>query len=134
MPAETASRRSRYGLAALMLGAGTMHFVSPRFFDDLIPEAMPGTERAWVYGSGVAELVAGALTANRRTARLGAWTTFAVLLGVFPGNIYDSVQHPPTDGRGVASLVRLPLQLPLLWWAFRQARPPAGTGAPRTTP
>ena len=123
MPTEDRSRRlSRLGLAALMLGAGTMHFVSPRFFDELVPEALPGSERTWVHASGVAELVAGALLANRRTARVGAWATFAVLVGVYPGNIYDTIQHPPTDARGVVSLLRLPLQLPLFWWAWRHTR------------
>ncbi len=118
-----------------MLGAGVLHFTSPRFYDRLIPEVLPGSERAWVYGSGVAELVAGGLLTNRRTARMGAWVTFAVLLGVYPGNIYDAVRHPPTDGRGVVSLVRLPLQLPLLWWALRHTRanPGVGTALPTTT-
>ena len=118
-----------------MLGAGALHFTSPRFYEPLIPEVLPGSERAWVYGSGVAELVAGGLLANRRTARMGAWITFAVLLGVYPGNIYDALRHPPTDGRGVVSLVRLPLQLPLLWWALRHTRtnPGVGTELPTTT-
>lgn len=118
-----------------MVAAGVLHFTSPRFYEELIPDVLPGSERAWVYGSGVAELVAGGLLANRKTARLGAWVTFAVLLGVYPGNIYDAVRHPPTDGRGVASLLRLPLQLPLLWWALRHTRPGSGVGTepPATT-
>lgn len=113
-----------------MLGAGTMHFVSPRFFDELVPGSLPGSERAWVHASGVAELAAGALLANRRTSRVGAWATFAVLVGVYPGNIYDSVQHPPTDGRGVVSLLRLPLQFPLFLWALSHTR----RSEPKTRP
>lgn len=124
-PARVDQRR-RFGLAALMLGAGAMHFVSPRFFDELIPAALPGSERAWTYGSGIAELAAGALTLNRRTTHLGGWLTFAVLLGVYPGNIHDAISHPPTDAEGVARLVRLPLQIPLLWWALRHARAAEG--------
>lgn len=111
-----------------MLGTGTLHFVVPRFYEPLIPDALPGSARAWVHGSGVAELAAGALVANRRTERLGAWACFA---GVYPGNIHDTVQHPPTDARGIVSLLRLPLQIPLFLWALRHARPPApATKAP----
>lgn len=124
MPAEDPSRRrSRLALAAVMLGTGTLHFVTPKFYDQLIPELLPGSARAWVYGSGVAELAAGALIANRRTEKLGAWATFAVFVGVYPGNIHDAIQHPPTDARGVASILRLPLQIPLFLWALRHTRP-----------
>ena len=57
MSARSIERR-RKGLAALLLGIGTLHFLTPRFFDELIPGALPGTARAWTYGSGVAELTA----------------------------------------------------------------------------
>ncbi len=105
-----------------MLGTGTMHFLNPKFYDPLIPEVLPGSVRAWVYGSGVAELAAGALVVNRRTAKIGAWATFAVFVGVYPGNIYETIQNPPTDARGIASLIRLPLQVPLFLWALRHTK------------
>lgn len=116
-------RRSRLGLAAVMLGAGTLHFVNPEFYDPLVPEALPGSVRAWVYASGIAELAAGALVVNPRTEKLGAWASLAVFVGVYPGNIHDAIQHPPVDARGIASLIRLPLQFPLFFWALRHARP-----------
>lgn len=106
-----------------MLGTGALHFVNPRFYDPLIPDQLPGSARAWVYGSGIAELAAGVLVARRRTERLGAWVTLAVFVGVYPGNIHDAIQHPPNDARGIASLIRLPLQFPLFWWAWRHTRP-----------
>lgn len=126
-PEDPKRRRSRLALAAVMLGTGTLHFVAPKFYDALIPDALPGPVRAWVYGSGVAELAAGALIVNRKTERLGAWASFAVFVGVYPGNIYDAIQNPPTDGRGIVSLVRLPLQIPLFFWALRHTKgqPPA---------
>lgn len=122
LPEDPKRRRSRLALAAVMLGTGTLHFVTPKFYDQLIPDSLPGSARAWVYGSGVAELAAGALIVNRKTERLGAWATFAVFLGVWPGNIHDTIQNPPTDVRGIASLIRLPLQIPLLLWALRHTR------------
>lgn len=105
-----------------MLGTGTMHFVRPGFYDALIPEQLPGSPRVWVYGSGIAELAAGVLVARRKTEKLGAWAAFAVFVGVYPGNIYDTIQNPPTDARGIASLIRLPLQIPLFIWALRHTK------------
>ena len=113
-----------------MLGAGTMHFVSPEFFDELVPESLPGATRTWVHASGVAELACGALLVSRRTSRIGAWLTLGVLIGVYPGNIHDAIQHPPTDGRGIASLIRLPLQFPLFWWAWAHTRATNARRAP----
>lgn len=135
MPAETPTeparhRASRYGLAAVLIGAGTMHFVSPEFFDELVPGWVPGEPRFWTNVSGVAELAVGALVANRRTERIGGWAALALFVAVYPANIYDAVSHPPTDGRGVASLMRLPLQLPLFAWALHHARARHGPGVP----
>lgn len=130
LPEPTTHRASRYGLAALLVGAGTMHFVSPEFFDDLVPGWMPGSPRFWTNASGVAELTVGGLLANRRTERVGGWAALAVLVAVYPANIVDTIDHPPTDARGIASLVRLPLQLPLFAWALHHARACHGSGVP----
>lgn len=105
-----------------MLGAGVLHFVNPRFYDVLIPAWMPGTPRFWTYSSGVAELAAGLLTANRATSRIGAFATLAVLIAVYPANIWDAISHPPTDARGVGSLVRLPFQIPMILWAIKHTK------------
>ena len=63
-------RRSRLGLAALMLGAGALHFVVPRMFDEIIPRPL-GRPRFWTYASGVVEVTCGALLLTRRTERPG---------------------------------------------------------------
>jgi len=121
-PEPPGERRSRLGLAALLVGAGTMHFVTPTFFDELVPGWVPGDPRAWTYASGVAELAVGGLVANRRTAHVGGWAALALFVAVYPANVQDALEHPPTDGRGVASWIRLPLQLPLFAWAVHVAR------------
>lgn len=121
-PEPSSLRASRYGLAALLVGAGTMHFVSPEFFDDLVPAWVPGEPRSWTNVSGAAEVVVGALVANRRTERIGGWAALALFVAVYPANVHDAVTNPPTDARGIASWVRLPLQLPLFAWALHHAR------------
>jgi uncharacterized membrane protein len=135
VPADNRSERgshraSRYGLAALLVGAGTMHFVSPEFFDELVPSWVPGEPRLWTNVSGVAEIAVGALVANERTERIGGWAALALFVAVYPANVQDAISHPPTDGRGVTSLIRLPLQLPLFAWALHHARSRHGTGVP----
>jgi uncharacterized membrane protein len=99
-----------------------LHFLTPEFFDELVPSWLPGERRLWTYGSGVAELAVGALVGNRRTEHIGGWAALVLFIAVYPANIQDAIDHPPTDARGVASLVRLPLQLPLFAWAFHHAR------------
>ena len=130
-PSPRRADRSRLALAAFMIVPGVLHFVVPRFYDDLIPSWVPGEPRGWTYASGVAELAAGVLVANRRTSRLGAWVVVAVLIGVYPANIWDLVEHPPTDGRGLVSLLRLPLQIPMIWWALRHTKPETVTDGVR---
>ncbi len=117
-------------LIAVLGGAGVAHFVNPGFFDPLVPEWMPGSARWVTYASGVGELVAAALIAWPRTRRLGGWFAFVTLLAVYPANIQAALDggmdemDPPLDSAAAAWL-RLPFQLPLLWLAWRVARPRA---------
>ena len=120
----TGRDRSRRALGALMVGMGGLHFAAPRLFEPLIPEVL-GDARAWVYGSGVAELVAGGLVLDRRTSRLGAAVTAAVMVGVYPGNIKMALDAGrPHDAQSWAAWARLPFQAPLIWWALSHTRAP----------
>ena len=116
---------SRVALAAIFAGLGSLHFAQPEQFDALIPDVL-GRPRAWTYGSGVAELVVAGLLARRRTGRLGGWCALVLLLGVWPGNWKAALDggYPsfpePLQGPVVA-WIRVPLQLPLLVWAWRLA-------------
>jgi uncharacterized membrane protein len=115
----TAETRARL-LAAFLAGAGATHFALPRFYDAIVPHALPGSPRSWTIGSGLAELGCAAAVANSRTRKLGATAAFVLFIAVFPANVQMAVdwQSEPTPRR-IASLVRLPLQLPLLVWAWR---------------
>jgi len=109
-------------MAGLLLFAGTSHFVAPKLYDRLIPSWLPPSARFWTNASGAAELAIGASLLERRTSRVGAWAAFALFIGVFPGNIKDTADHwPPNSSRGIGSVIRLPMQIPLLAWAWRLA-------------
>lgn len=112
-------RVSPYLLASLLAGVGTLHFVTPGAFDAIVPPFLPAP-RAWTYASGVAELACGAAIALPRSRRVGATSAAVLLVVVFPANVYMAVE-PGSVPRWVA-LARLPLQLPLVWWAWRVRR------------
>jgi uncharacterized membrane protein len=115
------SSLSRYALAGVMAGAGVAHFVTPGFFEKIVPRAL-GHQQFLVQASGVAELGCAALLANRRTAKVGGWATVALLVAVFPANVQMAMDSGvgdsgfPFNAAGGA-WARLPLQIPLILWA-----------------
>ena len=117
------SERSPLLLAGLLTAAGLAHFASPRPFDATIPEALPGTPRAWTYASGAAELALAAGIALPRTRKAAALAAAAFFVGVFPANVKMAVdwRHRPAPLKA-AAVGRLPLQLPLVLWARSVAR------------
>jgi uncharacterized membrane protein len=116
---------SRLALAALLTCTGTLHFMYPRAYDRMIPE-MLGAPRVWTLASGAAEVASAALLAVPRTKRLGAWAIAALLVAVFPSNIDAALSGgmPARGWLGSAQVawLRLPLQLPLIWWALSHRR------------
>lgn len=115
-------RLAPLGVAASFLVSGTVHLVRPQVFVPLIPPRLPAP-RAFVYVSGVAELVCAAGLIARRGWAGNAAT--ALLLAVWPGNLQMALDAGSgrnsglTDSR-VVTWARLPLQLPLIWAARRR--------------
>ncbi|MEU0793152.1 hypothetical protein ABZ342_24020 [Amycolatopsis sp. NPDC005961] len=114
------SQRPAHFLAGALGFMGVLHFAVPKPFDGLIPRWLPGSRRAWTYGSGVAELTVAAAVAVPRTRRLGGLAAALLFLGVFPGNVKMAVDAAaaPAPQRAMA-WARLPLQWPLIAWALR---------------
>ena len=122
-PQRDASKTRAYRIAALLLGVGTLHFVAPKPFDDIIPVELPGTARFYTYASGVAEVVIGALLLPLQTRRLAAMAAVALFLAVLPGNV-NMVRlwwDKPWLMR-ILALARLPLQIPMITAALKVAR------------
>jgi len=44
------------GLASLLAVSASAHFLRPRFFDEIVPESLPGSSRMWTFVSGGFEL------------------------------------------------------------------------------
>ena len=122
----TAERRART-LAGALVAMGILHFVAPAPFERIVPRVL-GRPRTWVHLSGVAELVSGILTAVPRTRRTGALLATATIVAVYPANWQMALDAgvPPRDAVGWGAWLRLPLQLPMVRFAWRiaeQARP-----------
>ena len=112
-----------YRLAAMLLGIGTVHFLAPKPFDDIVPAELPGTQRFYTYASGVAEISVGALLVPKSTRRLAALAAAALFIGVFPANVnmcrlWWSKPWPMR----IVALARLPLQLPMITTALKISR------------
>jgi uncharacterized membrane protein len=109
-----------FGLAAVLLVAGTAHFVSPQGFDDIVPRVLPGSAGAWTALSGIVELVLAAGIVWPRTRRACATVTAVFFVVVFPANVQMAIDWWSRSGPDAAiALLRLPLQVPLIWWAWR---------------
>ncbi len=109
---------SAWAMTAMLGFTGVMHFLRPQHFDRLVPPSLPGTQRQWVLGSGVAEFAVAALVAVPRTRRIGGRAGTLLFLGVFPANVKMAwdFRNKSTKLRAI-SLARLPMQAGLLAWS-----------------
>src|SRR5438270_7225809 len=85
--AEARMRRIfRFLLAAAMVGAGVMHFVSPDWYVRIVPSWLPAP-LALVLASGFFEIAGGIAILIPRLRRLAKWGLVALLVAVFPANV-----------------------------------------------
>ncbi len=112
--------RLLFGLT--FLGAGVAHFALNRSFLSIVPDYLPDP-RALVRISGLAEFAGGLGVLLPPTRRPAAWGLFLLLIAVFPANLWMA-QHPERFPSIPPWLLwcRLPLQIPLLAWAWLYTR------------
>ncbi len=108
----------KYLLALGFVLAGLYHFINPSFYSKVMPPFLPAP-LFLIRLSGVFEIVLGILLLIPKFTRLAAWGLIALLIAVFPANVYMAMnteiffEFSPT-----ALYLRLPLQLLFLAWAF----------------
>jgi uncharacterized membrane protein len=106
-------------LAAIFyVGAGTLHFLKPAPYLKIMPPYIP-FHAAMVEISGCFEILGGLGLLIPRTRRLAAWGLVALLIAVFPANVYMATNPAEAGATAVAPILRwgrLPLQFLLGWW------------------
>ncbi|HEY0514215.1 MAG TPA: MauE/DoxX family redox-associated membrane protein, partial [Thermoanaerobaculia bacterium] len=97
-------------LGLLFIAAGISHFARPEAFVRIVPPYLPWP-LALVYVSGLGEVGLGALLLIPRFTVPAAWGLIALLIAVFPANLYMAM-HPERFPRLSPALLwaRLPLQ------------------------
>lgn len=119
-----------YLMGAIYVVAGVAHFASPDGFVQIVPPWLPAP-LLLVYLSGVAELTLGLGVIYPKTRRFAAWGLVALLLAVFPANIYMATSGVVVTGTTFGTLDpsplvrwgRLPLQAVLVAWAWWYTKP-----------
>jgi uncharacterized membrane protein len=117
---------ARIGLAAMFLFTGGSHF-SPLKHDFAAMIPPPLTGALWViYLTGLLEIAGAIGLLTPRLRRPAGWGLIALLVALFPANVYAAVTGVTLGGAAATSLwLRAPLQL--FWiaavWKSTVARP-----------
>lgn len=112
---------SLYLMAIIYIAAGINHFKNAKFYLRIIPPYLPFHKWLnWI--SGVAEIILGVMLFFPSVRSLAAWGIIALLIAVFPANIY----HFTTKGKTIPELkapvwalgLRLAFQFVFIYWAW----------------
>ncbi len=105
-------------LAIAFVLAGINHFINPNFYLKMMLPILPA-HLFLIRLSGVFEIVLGALLLIPKFTRLAAFGLMALLIAVFPANIYMAMNTELfPEFSPVALYLRLPLQFIIIAWAF----------------
>ncbi len=112
----------KYVQGAFYVVAGMNHFINPAFYMKIMPPYLPW-HAMLVFVSGLAEVLLGVLLVIPRTTKPAAWGLIALLLAVFPANIYVYQHQDVFPGApSWLQLARLPLQGLFILWAWWYTR------------
>jgi uncharacterized membrane protein len=110
-----------YFMGAAYIYVGLRHFIDPNFFMAIMPDYLPYHLEA-VYVSGVFEIILGSMLLYKKTRRLAGWGLIALLIAVFPANIYlaqNETAQQSLDISQFVAIIRLPFQflfISLAYW------------------
>lgn len=123
LPAGWWKKMVLLGLAAFFINVGVDHFVNPDFYLNIMPPSFPLHAEA-VYISGFFEVVGGISLLIPRLRKIAGWGLFALLIVVYPANIYMAITPQAFPDIPVTLLyVRLAFQFVFFYWAYSVTRP-----------
>ena len=123
----SASRKIGVALAAVFyVVAGALHFIKTDAYLSIVPPYIPW-HLAMVRISGIAEILGGLGLLLPQTRRSAAWGIIALLIAVFPANVYMATNPIEAGAVSIAPILRwgrLPLQFLLGWWLLWCSKKP----------
>lgn len=116
---QTQKDIARVTFGLLFIAASSMHFISDAEMR-IIPSFLPW-RRAALYITGVFELLGGVGMLIPRFQRSAAWGLVALLIAIYPANVYHAVKNIQMGGflnTRIYHIIRLPFQAVFIWWAL----------------
>jgi len=109
-----------FGIAFILAGAN--HFYDAPFYLRMMPPVLPAPSFL-IYLSGVIEIALGVLLLLPKFSKLAAWGIIALLVAVFPANIYMAMHTDLfPEFSPAAQYLRLPVQFILIALAYWMTR------------
>jgi uncharacterized membrane protein len=119
-----------FAAAAFYAIAGGLHFLRPEFYLKIMPPWIPW-HLAMVDVSGAAEIAGGLGLLVPRLRRPAAWGLVALLVAVFPANIYMAAAQVQVTQTPLSPAIlwgRLALQPIFIWWVLWCSAAPRDDG------
>ena len=119
-----------YIFSLLYVIIGIKHFQDPGPFLSIMPKIIPEySHRFLVYLSGFFEIYFGILILFKDERKFGSWGLIALLICVFPANLYLLFSEAARESfslsignsepiRQIDALIRIPFQIPLILCAY----------------
>jgi uncharacterized membrane protein len=121
MTGLTNARRIGAMIAAVFyVVAGSIHFIHPEPYIRIMPPYLPWHSQL-VAISGFFEILGGLGLLFAPSRRTAAWGLVALLIAVFPANLFMAMNPVETGSASISPLLRwgrLPLQALLIWWVL----------------
>jgi uncharacterized membrane protein len=108
---------SLYIMAAFYIVAGISHFIISKFFIKFTPSWVPAPEKVNIL-VGIIEIALGIGLLFETTRSAAAIGIIALLIAVFPAHLKYHQMAMRKNKYIMVSLIRMPLQLVLIYWAY----------------
>jgi uncharacterized membrane protein len=118
---------AKFLLAFFFVAAGVNHFRNPEFYLRMMPPQLPFPS-ALHLAAGFFEVLLGLMLLFPKYQRRAAWGMIALLIAVFPANIYMAM-NPQLfpEFKPQVLMIRLPFQFVFIAWAWWFTRTDEGS-------
>ena len=108
---------SLFAMSGVYILAGCYHFINPKLFLKITPLWVPNPELInKIVGSS--EIILGIALLFGTTRHYAALGIIALLIAVFPANIFHFQKSLKKGKFIIPTLIRLPIQALLIYWAY----------------